>query len=100
MREPIVNQSELSMVNWFSRTSGSSIQGLGLSHSSGASLLVKSICVKIPERISKDQLPLPLPLVNGQGHAQKRPVADIPRESDAYGTGRYIPSYVLQSRQV
>jgi len=40
MRDPIVNQSEFSRLNWFSSTSGSSLQGCGLSHSYGLNLQI------------------------------------------------------------
>lgn len=38
IREPIVNQRELRRENWFSKTSGWSLQGCGLSHSYGLNL--------------------------------------------------------------
>jgi hypothetical protein len=38
IREPMVNQRELRRLNWFSRTSGSSLHGWGFSHSYGLNL--------------------------------------------------------------
>ena len=42
MTEPIVNQKLLAKPNWFSNSSGSSMQGYGLSHSYGDNLANKN----------------------------------------------------------
>ena len=41
--EPMLNQRELSKLNWFSTTSESGLQGFGLYHSYGVNLRVRQV---------------------------------------------------------